>query len=112
MKVRTTVNVTKSDMLHGIRGDCRQCPVALSLERKLGQRVSVSFFDPREYIWRYGKVTGREHAYFRLPPAGITHHLPPKVARFIQEFDTNTLGLRPDPKPFGFTLIYDDEEIK
>lgn len=83
MRIRKTINVSKKDIETGVKATCASCPVALALTRVLGRKVAV---------------TGPS---FRFWEEDQTHSLPPKVWKFVDDFDHG----RP-VQPFAFTLLY------
>jgi len=91
VRIRKTINVSKTDIKKGVAGACSSCPVALAISRVLGRPVRVS-------------IGGNPSHYFRFDDSeSMTPKfpLPPKVRKFIDAFDQG------EPvEPFGFTLFY------
>lgn len=75
MKV-LTIDVTQEDIDKGIRGNCNYCPIANSVQRKLGAGVKVSVYSGSAVVYS--------------AESGIALHsfiLPGMANRFIDYFD-------------------------
>lgn len=84
---KIVVNVTAKDIREGERADCRHCPIARALSRRLGgcpvRVLTHSFMYLRSRAgWAHGKST-----------------LPERAQDFIYSFDMNQ-----EVRPFRFTL--------
>lgn len=85
---RVTVNVTARDIVKGIRGECRCCPVALALNRLLKKPYATN-------------VGIRSVCYYSITDTGNVYgpDMPEFVSTFIYAFDGNK-----NPLPFKFKM--------
>lgn len=85
---RVTVNVTARDILKGIRGECKCCPVALALNRLLKKPYATD-------------VGIQAVCYYSITNTGNVYgpDMPEFVSTFIRAFDDNM-----NPLPFKFRM--------
>lgn len=85
---RVTVNVTARDILKGIRGECKCCPVALALNRLLKKPYAAN-------------VGIQSVCYVSITNIGNVYgpDMPEFVSTFIHAFDGNK-----NPLPFKFRM--------
>jgi len=97
---KLTISVTKRDIAEGVRMDCKRCPVARAIARRLvksatvkvGGEISVGGLDV--HFWD-GKSS-----YTALPGSAIS---------FVRRFDR---GLLWNVKPFTFKLEIPERLVK
>lgn len=77
------IRVTQEHINKGVRGSCRNCPVALAME-------DAGIYKPRVGIDLSGTINDEKYRWF----------LPKEVARFMHEFDNLTMN----EAPFEFEI--------
>jgi hypothetical protein len=91
--MRVRVHLTQNDIDTGIRRNCRRCPAALAIRRKLKPGIMAMVTD--DFAWL--KLRGID-----LDP---TIPIPSRVANFIHAFDDLKRGQsRSKLKPFSFVV--------
>lgn len=84
MKDVLEITVTKDDIKNGVKQNCGKCPIALAMQRVLGEDVEVNVKYTMAHIYRKHKTDeDKDYMCSHL----YSYILPMDARNFISEFD-------------------------